>query len=55
MKILLGIVIFYMVIMFLGKVSEKNDNSSYLYIFIITVLMSAYVTLMLFTIDYPEF
>lgn len=53
MKILLGIVIIHLVILFRAKFSSR-DESPYISIFFLTVLLVSYVFYMLYTMPVPE-
>lgn len=53
MNILLGIIFFHLLVIFRAKFLQK-DSIPYLFTFFITVLLVAYVVVMLFSMTPPE-
>jgi len=53
MKILLGIIFFHLVVIFRAKFAS-NDSLPYVSTFLFTVLLVAYVVVMLFSMAPPE-
>ena len=55
MKIILGIVIFYFLVMMVGKNESNESIFAHYSVFILTVLLTIFVTFMLFTFEHPVF
>ncbi len=55
MKIILGIVAFHLLVLLLGRVADGRKTGSYVLVLLITLLLTGFVTYMLFNMDYPDY
>lgn len=55
MKIILGIIAFHILVLLIGRVADDRKKGPYIFVLLITLLLTGFVTYMLFNMDYPDY